>query len=222
MDRIDGVPKRSHKTPLLTSLKQCVKKIENEVSDLKHSFSAISLDSEENENKALFYFEKSHSIKKEVSSLQHDSQKLKTLLNAKVGRTKSYFYDMEDLTLDIEDEIGILERHLKNHGYEPLELDTSSIHETELVADSSYSENEIAENDVSLTPQFDIPSVSFPQKKEEQPIKEVVEVEPSTPELKIQEPKPERKPRHVLPSPLPYPNIGSASRLGDVARRLDF
>ncbi|GBL92597.1 hypothetical protein AVEN_123775-1 [Araneus ventricosus] len=219
MNEMHEVSKPAHKTPVLTYLKQCVKKIEDEVCELKHSFNSIAF--EEEEGKISFCLEKGQNIKKEINYLQHDCEKFKSLLNTDIERTKSYFYDMEDLTLDIEEEVGILEKHLMNYGYVPPELDTSSVQESESVFDDSCCENEISEKDLSLTPEFDIDVVSFPQKRDKE--EATIENEPSTPALIVQVVEPEKKPRHILlSSPLPFPDIGSASKLDDVARRLDF
>ncbi|CAL1261507.1 unnamed protein product, partial [Larinioides sclopetarius] len=206
-----------HKTPVLTSLKECVKKIEYEVPELKQFFNSMAV--EENEGKTSFYLEKSANIKKEIFYLQNESEKVKSLLNTENKRTNSYFYDMEDLTLDIEEEVGVLEKHLKKHGYVPPELNTSSVQESESVFDESSCEKEISENDLSMTPEFDI-DMSFTQKRDKEDASD--EDEPLTPLSTVQAVEPEKKPRHVLSSPLPFPGIGSAFKLGDVARRLDF
>ncbi|GFS66338.1 uncharacterized protein NPIL_364761 [Nephila pilipes] len=216
------------KRPFLLSLKECVKKIDSEVTEIKQTFNTLHIPTEDegNENEQPIYKTKCRNMRKNVNLLKRDCQKFHSLLKHRTDQRRSYFYDMEDLTFDVEDEVVNLERYLAKFAYEPLSYETSC---ESSVNESSQVESESPESDRSLTPELILPRMILGEKKIEELPKELnVEVskevsQPATPELKVcTSSEKERKPRNVLSSPLPYSSFDSVTKLGDVARRLEF
>ncbi|GFS33811.1 uncharacterized protein TNIN_104461 [Trichonephila inaurata madagascariensis] len=211
------------KTPMLASLKECMKKIDCEATEIRRTFNTMHITNED-EDKSNIYKTESRNIRKNIYQLKYDCQKLNSLLKYETNRTKSYFYDMEDLTLDVEAEIVLLEKHLAKFKYKPLSLETSC----ELsIIESSEVESESSDSEQSVTPELVLPRMLLEKKRIQEPPKEIIvevsaEVSRSTtPELNICAVQ-GRKPRNILSSPLPYSSFDSVTKLGDVARRLEF
>ncbi|GFR21595.1 uncharacterized protein TNCT_462801 [Trichonephila clavata] len=213
----------SLRTPFLASLKECMKNIDCEATEIRRTFNTVHIPNED-EDKSHIYKTESHHIRKNINQLKHDYQKLNSLLKYETNRTKSYFYDMEDLTLDVEAEIVLVEKHLAKYNYKPLSLETSC----ELsVIESSEEESESSDSEQSITPELVLPRMLLEKKKVQEPSKEItIEVSTevshsTTPELNICAVQ-GKKPRNVLSSPLSYSSFDSVTKLGDVARRLEF
>ncbi|GIX86112.1 hypothetical protein CEXT_377901 [Caerostris extrusa] len=119
----------------LSSLRECVKKIESDVADVKHSY--LCFESEETDKRSDFCLEMSRSIKKEITPLKHDYKQIHMSVNMDASKTYP--------------------KSSKRFGYEPFQLESC---EEEYPVELSCNESKISEHELSLTPELNLPSLT--------------------------------------------------------------